>query len=351
MYPAAPTKALSTELMGREGQAAAGPAAGNRPDRRLHAALVAPVRHLLDAGGKRWRAHLMARILEIFGQDPHQYAELLAACEVGHTGSLMVDDVEDASPVRRGSPAVHTLFGEGTAINAGTAAYFSLDRAIRITLPQDADLRLAVYETYLANLRATHAGQALDIQGHAEEMETALASRDAEPLLRMLALTHRLKTGAQVRAICEIAALVAGAHPAQRAVLGEFGESLGLAYQIMDDVADLRGVTRHHQPTKRVAEDLRNAKVTFPLAHTVRLLEPAEATALWQSLSDQPDEHVVHRAAKTIEGSGAVAVCEAQARQLLEEALAALKPYLPKSPQTSALAKAATAVVHHTWNP
>ncbi|GKQ37945.1 polyprenyl synthetase family protein [Streptomyces sp. A012304] len=350
LYPPHPTATLGAELMGREERPSPPDTGGGHCDRRLHAALVAPVRHLLDAGGKRWRAHLMARVLEIFGVNPRRYAELLAACEAGHAGSLMVDDVEDASPLRRGSPAAHTLYGEGTAINAGTAAYFSLDRAVRRTLPDDAGLRLAVYETYLAGLRATHAGQALDIQGHAQEMELALATRDIGPLMRMLTLTHRLKTGAQVRAVCEIAALVARAEPDQRAALGDFGEELGLAYQIMDDVADLRGVTHHRKATKRAAEDLFNAKIGFPLAHAVTLLPHSRATALWGSLRERPDEPAVRRAARTIEDSGAVDLCEQEAIRLLTHGWTGLEPHLPDTPATTALVQAATAVVHRTWN-
>ncbi|MEU7134591.1 polyprenyl synthetase family protein [Streptomyces sp. NPDC046261] len=350
LCPAAPEASLSVELMGREGCAVLDPGGSVHRDRRLHAALVAPVRHLLDAGGKRWRAHLMARVLDLFGVGGRRYAELIAACEVGHAGSLMVDDVEDASPLRRGSPAAHTVFGEATAINAGTAAYFSFDRAIRHTFPEDAELRLAVYETYLANLRATHAGQALDIQGHQEELELALTTSDSEPLLRILALTHRLKTGAQVRAVCEIGALAGRATAEQRAVLGEFGEALGLAYQITDDVGDLRGVTHRDRVTKRAAEDLRNAKVTFPLAHSVTLLPRAEAATLWRSLRAGPDERTVERAVRTIEDCGAVAACEKEAARLLDEAWAAARPCLPDSPHTAALADAAAAVVRRTWN-
>ncbi|MFF7092478.1 polyprenyl synthetase family protein [Streptomyces rubradiris] len=350
LCPPSPTTILSLELMGREERPGPKQIGDDRRDRRLHSALVAPVRHLLDAGGKRWRAHLMARVLETFGVNPRPYAEVIAACEVGHAGSLMVDDVEDASPLRRGGPAAHVLFGEGTAINAGTAAYFSFDRAVRRTLPEDAELRLAVYETYLAGLRATHAGQALDLQGHTEEMELALATRDAGPLLRMLTLTHRLKTGAQVRALCEIGSLIGRAAPEQRAAIGEFGEALGLAYQIMDDVCDLRGVIHRQRVTKRVAEDLSNAKVAFPLAHAVTLLPRAEAAALWQSLRADPDERAVQRAARTIEDTGAVRVCEQEATRLLGQAWAGLEPHLPDSPRTTALAEAATAVIHRTWN-
>jgi geranylgeranyl pyrophosphate synthase len=141
-----------------------------------------------------------------------------------------------------------------------------------------------------------------------------------------------VETGAQVRALCEIGSLVGRARPEQRAAIGEFGESLGLAYQIMDDVCDLRGVTHRQQVTKRVAEDLCNAKVAFPLARSVTLLPRAEAAALWQSLRADPDERAVQRAARTIEDSGAVRVCEQGATRLLGQPGPALNRIFPTHP-------------------
>ncbi|WFB11428.1 polyprenyl synthetase family protein [Streptomyces sp. LX-29] len=314
-------------------------------DRRIHAALVAPVRHLLDSGGRRWRPRLMTAVIEALGGDGVRFGTLLAACELLHTGSLMIDDIQDRAPLRRGRRTAHTVYGTAATITAGTAAYFCLDRAIRRTLPPDPRLRTAVYEIYLTALRAAHAGQALDLQGHHEEMDLAVERGDVRPLLRMLALTHRLKSGAPVRALFETAAVVGGATAGQRAALGALGEAVGMAYQITDDVADLRGVANEEGETKRVAEDLHNAKVTFPLAYAVTRLPGPEAAALWERLRGGPDARAVRRIARTIEACGALDRCEQRAAGLVEEAWAAVAEELPATAAARRLRHLADATV------
>ncbi|WP_260868013.1 polyprenyl synthetase family protein [Streptomyces sp. SAJ15] len=314
-------------------------------DRRIHAALVAPVRHLLDSGGRRWRPRLMTAVIEALGGDGARFGTLLAACELLHTGSLMIDDIQDRAPLRRGRRTAHTVYGTAATITAGTAAYFCLDRAIRRTLPPDPRLRTAVYEIYLTALRAAHAGQALDLQGHDEEMDLAVERGDVRPLLRMLTLTHRLKSGAPVRALFETAAVVGGATAGQRAALGALGEAVGMAYQITDDVADLRGVANEGGETKRVAEDLHNAKVTFPLAYAVTRLSGPEAAALWERLRGGPDARAVRRIARTIEACGALDRCEQRAAGLVEEAWAAVAEELPATAAARRLRHLADATV------
>ncbi|MFD0355476.1 polyprenyl synthetase family protein [Streptomyces sp. NPDC127110] len=82
-----------------------GPYGVARLERRLHAALVAPVRHLFDGGGRRWRPRLMAAVVEALGADSRPYGPLMAACELIHTGSLMIDGIQDEAPLRRGRRA------------------------------------------------------------------------------------------------------------------------------------------------------------------------------------------------------------------------------------------------------
>ncbi|MFD7713139.1 SDR family NAD(P)-dependent oxidoreductase [Streptomyces sp. NPDC059786] len=331
LYPVRPGAELTAELL-----AVTGPPLGSvsaaRLDRRLHQAMVAPVRHLLEGGGRRWRPLLMASVIEALGQDGGRYGELMAACELMHTGSLLIDDIQDGAELRRGRPAGHLVHGTAPVITAGTAAYFSMDRAVRRALPADPALRTAVYEAYLGAVRAAHAGQALDLQGHHEEMAVALKSGDNAALLELLTLTHRLKSGAPVASLFLIGATVGGATPAQREALAALGSAVGTAYQITDDVADLTGVRNRGVLTKRRAEDLLNAKVTYPLAWAVALLPRQEMRALWTEVVAGLDEDSALRAAKRIEACGALDRCTREADRLLEEAWTAVAGLLPASP-------------------
>ncbi|MEH0450208.1 polyprenyl synthetase family protein, partial [Streptomyces sp. B21-102] len=138
----------------------------------------------------------------------------------------------------------------------------------------------------LSALRAAHAGQGLDLEGHREEMDAAVAAGRGQQVLDLVRLTHRLKSGAPVRACMETGALLAGAGPDVLAAMGSFGEVVGTSYQIVDDVLDLEGVVRRGKATKRAGEDLFNGKVTLPLAHAVDLLPPTQMKRLWNGLRD-----------------------------------------------------------------
>ncbi|MEH6373294.1 polyprenyl synthetase family protein [Streptomyces sp. KLMMK] len=303
--------------------------------REVYAGLVLPVRHLTDLGGKPWRSFASACVMALFCEAGDRYRPLMAVAELLHTGSLIVDDVEDASPMRRGGPTVHEVFGAPTAINAGTAAYFVFDRVADDVLPDDPALRLRVHRAYLRALRAGHAGQALDIAGHEQAMDTAVATGDASVLLQRLHSTHRLKSGLPVRMFAEASALLSGAGEAETAAVGAYFEALGVAYQISDDVADLRGIgtVRHggrRRAAKRVAEDLLNGKVTVPLAHAVPLLPADRLRAVWESVrGGRATPRTAEAVAAVLTECGAVDAARAQARALLEEAWPALDRALP----------------------
>ncbi|MFE6390073.1 polyprenyl synthetase family protein [Nocardiopsis dassonvillei] len=332
LYPADPDARSLTELAGTE----------HRPERLddavledLHASLVGPVRHATAGLGRSWRSYVSMAAIELFGVDSEPYRPLTAAAELLHTGSLIIDDVEDRSPLRRGRPATHVVFGEAVAVNAGTAAYFALDRVLNRVLPDDAALRLRVYQVYLRALRAGHGGQAIDIAGHRAAMDEAVETGDAEALLRRVRSGHWLKTAAPVRGLAEIGALVAGAREEQFRALGEYFDAVGLAYQISDDVMDLRGLTAPaggggRSATKHTAEDLRAGKVTMPLAHAVALLPPRRLRELWYSVRDgDADEATVAAAAASLEECGAVAACTGEAQGLVERTWKPLRDLVP----------------------
>ncbi|MFF8444982.1 polyprenyl synthetase family protein [Streptomyces californicus] len=299
---------------------------------RLRHALSEPVRHLTDAAGRRWRPVMIWEAVDLLGGDSERCGPLIAAIEMLHTGSLIVDDVQDASPLRRGRPAVHTVFGMPTALNAGTAAYFLWDRAVELSFPGDAALGGELRALLLAALRAGHAGQALDLQGHHEEMDRAVADGDRDTVLDVLRVTHRLKSGAPTAAGLETAAVVTGAEPPLRAALAAFGSAVGTAYQIADDVADLRGVTHAGQPTKRPLEDLRNGKVTMPLAHAVGRVPRPFLTRLWQQIKEGSLQGpALTEARAQLEACGAERACREEAENIVHDAWARLAPLLPRA--------------------
>ncbi|MFI7636736.1 polyprenyl synthetase family protein [Nonomuraea sp. NPDC049400] len=301
----------------------------------LHDTLVRPIRYAVEGAGKSWRTYAAIAALGMLRADTRKYRSLAGAFEIMHTACLVVDDVQDRSPVRRGRAAVHMVFGEATAINAGTAAYFVYDQLLRRTVPDDESLRLRVHEVFLQVMHAAHAGQALDIAGHRAAMDEAVATGEAEPLLRRIRTVHRLKTASVPRGMAQICGLFAGATPGQLLAMADYFEAIGLAYQITDDVADLRGVTAPrsgggHRPTKHVAEDLRAGKVTMPLAHAVALLPAADIRRIWHTVRDgDASPAAVAEIARTLEDCGAVQACEREANGYVARAWESLEGLLP----------------------
>lgn len=331
-----PDRADDQTLRGLLGVDTRHPLDGVDPE-QLHAGLIAPVRYISELGGKSWRSYLILAVLELFGTGSDPYRPLLAATEVFHGGSLIIDDVEDNATLRRGAPATQHAFGTATAINAGTAAYFAFDRILRQVLPADPVLRVAVYETYLGTLRAAHAGQAIDINGHAAALEQALASGDTEQLLAAVRAGHRLKTAVPVRSTALIGGLIAGAPADQLAALADYSEAVGLAYQITDDVLDVTGITRRGCPglLKQRGEDLRNAKVTMVIAYAAHLLGPAGTRQLWDRVTGTAgsamDDADVTAVLDTLVACGAVEACTAEADRLVTDAWKPLDALLPDS--------------------
>jgi geranylgeranyl pyrophosphate synthase len=300
----------------------------------------------VQAGGRRWRPGLVAETIDLLGGDSDYYGPLIAAAEIVHTGSLIVDDVQDASPLRRGVPSAHTVYGIATALTAGTNAYFSIDQAISQTMPDNPLLAGQLRELLLTTLRSAHAGQALDVQGHTEEMNDAVATGEADTVLELVRLTHRLKSGAPVALGMGMAALLCGADDHLFHRLSAFGEAVGTAYQITDDVADVRGVTHEGIVTKEIAEDTRNGKVTMPLAHAIALLPSKRLHRIWDIVcSPASNQQDISELRDTLVGCGALNTCKEEADDLLRRAWTDLEPALPCTPGSKALYETARHVV------
>ncbi|MEU8873769.1 polyprenyl synthetase family protein [Streptomyces javensis] len=303
---------------------------------RLHQGVAAPLLHLLDNPGRSWRPYVAAAVLCLLGADPEPYRPLTAVTELLHVSALVIDDIQDDSPTRRGRPSVHEVFGTAPAITAGTLGYYTFDALIQRVPQADPGIMLRIYRLYLRDLRAAHAGQALDIAGHHTAFDEAVATGDARALLDQIRTAHRLKTGMLVRSTAEVSAILGGADEAQLAAICEYFEAVGIAYQITDDVADLYGqCTRdEHQrgiTTRSPAEDLRNGEVTYPVAHATGLLGATDRQRLRDALRERSDAGAL-QASDLLMRSGALDACMAEARTLVDKTWDALAPLLPPTP-------------------
>ncbi|MDR1465847.1 MAG: polyprenyl synthetase family protein [Oscillospiraceae bacterium] len=193
----------------------------------------AAARYSLGQGGKRIRPVLTLAFCRLHGGDPAQALPLAAALELIHTYSLIHDDLPcmDDDNVRRGQPACHRAYGEAYALLAGDAL---LTRAFGViaeaALP--AETRAAA-----AALLAEAAGTAGMIGGQ----ELDLRLEGGTPTAALLRELDRKKTGALLRAACQLGCLAAGADESAAGAADRYAEAIGLLFQVVDDILDVAG--------------------------------------------------------------------------------------------------------------
>jgi geranylgeranyl diphosphate synthase type II len=215
------------------------------------------MRYSLLGGGKRLRPILCLAFADAVSSASSGGGEVAedAACavEMIHTYSLIHDDLPamDDDDLRRGRPTSHKVFGEAMAILAGDALLTGAFECLA-SGPQPARAELVKLLSSAAGAAGMIAGQVLDI---AEDRPA-----DAGYLTRM----HRLKTGALIRASCAMGAVAAGATAPQRTAAATYGEAVGLAFQIADDLLD--ATSSAEVLGKPAGADAAAGRVTFPAA-------------------------------------------------------------------------------------
>ncbi len=216
--------------------------------------LLDPLREFLARPAKRFRGRVAELSFEAAGGVGPVGAELGAAVELIHSGSLAIDDIQDGSAERRGAPALHVLHGVPLAINAGGWLYFAgLERIAFATMP-DATAGLVLARA-ISMLRRCHEGQALDMESRAHELPAS-----AVPVL--VAEITRMKTASLFELAAEVGARVAHAQPPVVAALVGLASAIGTALQILDDVS---GVASPRRRAKGL-EDARLGRATWPWA-------------------------------------------------------------------------------------
>lgn len=207
------------------------------------------MRYSLFAGGKRLRPALALGAAEIVGGDDAPALPAACALEMIHTYSLIHDDLPamDDDAMRRGKPTCHVVYGEAMAILAGDAL---LTMAFDL-LAETGDLRVVREVARASGIGGMAGGQTLDLQYEGRAIT-----------LEALEDLHRRKTGALIRASVVVGALLAGADDRTVNVLGQYGEHVGLAFQIVDDILDVTGDSA--VMGKAAGSDTAHNKATFP---------------------------------------------------------------------------------------
>ena len=235
--------------------------------------LAGPCIDLVGRGGKRWRPLLAHLICESLGGGDAALP-LVPLLELSHTASLIHDDIEDNSALRRGKPAAHILYGTDTAINSGSFLYF-FSASVIDSWDAPPDAKAQLYAAWLVNMRRLHLGQAMDISWH--------NSRHFPRLSEYFAMC-RLKTGVLSRFAVELGIFAAknalckknyihtaADFEAKKYALEVSAEKLGLGFQIVDDAKNLI----HGVPGKKRGDDIVEGKKSLPILLYVHGVEAA----------------------------------------------------------------------------
>ncbi len=232
------------------------PAADERPP-VLHQAM----RHSVFAGGKRLRPILCLEAGRLFVAEKNSLLRLACALELIHTYSLIHDDLPalDNADLRRGKPSCHHAFGEATAILAGDALLTLAFETLSSPGPPPEERKLRVIHE-LSRAIGTRGGM---VAGQMADLETAGQKADAA----VLQYIHSAKTGAFIRAAVRSGALYADVPETDLDRVSVYGEKVGLAFQIVDDLLDVLG--SKEALGKTVGKDGRQHKATYPALHGV----------------------------------------------------------------------------------
>ncbi len=245
----------------------------------LNKAISDPIWDMLDRGGKRWRPALFLLICDALEKKNDYNIDFAIIPEVIHNGTLVVDDIEDSSEMRRGKPCTYKIYDLDVAINAGNAMYYLPLLPIMANRDKlSAEIQRDAYEVYVQEMLNLSMGQAMDIAWHKGAANADnLTEKD---YLQMCAY----KTGTLARMAAKLAAVMCGAESALVEKLGRFAESIGVAFQMQDDILDLSG-TEFAKKKGGVGGDISEGKRSLLVIYTLQQASTEDKNRLREILA------------------------------------------------------------------
>ncbi len=242
--------------------------------------LYEPISYLMSLGGKRLRPALVLMATDLFGGDINEALSPALAVELFHNFTLMHDDIMDKAPLRRGKPTVHVKWSESVAILSGDVMFV---KAYKMMIQVKPNILSPVLEIFNETAVGVCEGQQIDMNFESR------AEVSIPEYLEMI----RLKTAVLVGGALKIGALIGNASEKDAQHLYEFGENLGIAFQLQDDILDVYGDPEKFG--KQVGGDIISNKKTFLLIKALELAEGETAKSLknWLSLTEFDAEEKV----------------------------------------------------------
>lgn len=271
-----------------------------------------PLRDFVLRGGKRIRPVLFLSCLKLFGKDYKKYLGLAILIELVHNATLILDDIEDDGKFRRGKPTCHIKFGIDTAVNAGFSLHMLPLKILLNGVNQLTDKqKLHILQIYIEELINVGFGQSLDIFWHKNPSTNISINKYLEMV--------RLKTGSLMRMSLRMACVVANRSSRDEELFKNFGERIGMAFQIRDDALDLS--PRNGKFGKSYGNDISEGKISMPVVLALKNLNNSQKEELVKLLSKHTSSKgLIRKATEMIERTGALEESMIYAENLVNEA-------------------------------
>lgn len=285
-------------------------------------------RHLVAAGGKRLRP-LLTLLASHYGEKERKgIIESAAVCELTHVATLYHDDVMDEAPLRRGVESANNRWGNTVAILTGDYLFAKVSALLADIGPEAVRLQAHTFERLVI-------GQIMETQG---------PSAGQDPLEHYLQVVAD-KTGSLIAASARFGAMVSGAPAEIKETLTVYGEKIGVAFQLADDVIDI--ASESFESGKVPGTDLREGVPTLVTLNVIAMNRPEDAQLIELLKGPIHDEDTVQSVIKTLRTHPALELSRTQLLQYAKDARAALGP-LPVGEITGALFALCDAIIDRT---
>ncbi|TZF82539.1 polyprenyl synthetase family protein [Pedobacter sp. BS3] len=272
--------------------------------------LYAPINYILELGGKRIRPVLVLMATDLFGGDVNKAVKASLAIEVFHNFTLVHDDIMDNAPLRRGKATIHEKWGVNNAILSGDVMMVLSNQLLTETEP--AYLK-PVLDTFNATAQGVCEGQQLDME---------FEQRDNVTIGEYINMI-RLKTAVLLGGALKIGAIIGGADEDQANLIYQFGENLGIAFQLQDDILDVYGDPLKFG--KQVGGDIIANKKTFLLLKTLEQASAEEVAQLDLLENHGNPIHKVKAVTDIYNNNSIRALTEQEMQTYIDKAFAALQ--------------------------
>ncbi len=289
--------------------------------------VVETSRHLVEAGGKRFRP-MLTILASYFGTGPNQKViESAVVCELTHVATLYHDDVMDEAPLRRGVPSANSRWGNTVAILTGDYLFSKASDLLADLGPEAVRLQAKTFERLVI--------------GQIEETQGPKAGSD--PLEHYLRVVTE-KTGSLIATSARFGALFGGAPQEVTEILTNFGEKIGIAFQLADDVIDI--ASDSNQSGKTPGTDLKEGVPTLVTLQIMKSTDPKDA-ALREKLSKPVPDNEITSVIAELRGHQALKDAKTYLHNLARVAKEILQP-LPANSAKAALESLCDAIVDRT---